>query len=52
MKGTAIYCKIQTEFSIQSAIFTNDEHYVLVIGNDGRIRYIEWSSNIFIAPEN
>lgn len=34
------------------AIFTNDEHYILTIGDDGRIRFIEWSSEIYIAPDS
>lgn len=37
--------KIKTEFTNAISVFSSDDQYVIMLGNDSRIRYLEWSVN-------
>jgi hypothetical protein len=44
IQDKAVIRTIKTEFTLSMAIFSNDSHYIIMIGTDGRFRSIEWTS--------
>lgn len=48
-KGVAIFngkevsYKLQAEFKVAASIFSNDGKYIIIMGEDGKFRYMQWT---------